>query len=227
MKLKYLSAEFLLIFLLLVLPPLLTGPSGTPPAAPRFSLASAESLIIASLLALQLRKELPRRPCPAFRRISIATITFGVLMLIYSAVELGGAALATLFGPGETLSASRTVTGAAQWLLAAAALASGAFYEECLYRAFLPEIPRLMLDLSGKPWIQRHKKQLSAVTEGLCVLVFALAHRYLGLLAVVNALLCGTVLRVCCRKSGGILCGTAAHFCYNMTLLLFSSLNPA
>ena len=224
MKLKYLSAEFLLIFLILALPPLLTGSSGEAPAAPRFSLANAETLVIAILLCLQLHRELPRTSCPAFRRVSIATVTFGILMLAYAAVELGGTALSMLFGQGEPLVASRQITGVGQWLLATAALAAGAFYEECLYRAFLPEIPLLLLGRAGSTWIQGHKKPLSAGIEAFCVIVFALSHRYLGMLAVTNALLCGTVLRVCYRKSGGILCGTVAHFCYNMTLLLFSSL---
>lgn len=227
MKLKYLSAEFLLFFLILVLPPLMAVPSGLPPAAPRFSLASAQSLLIAILLCLQLRKEHPLPPCPAFRAISIATITFGILMLVYAAVELGGTVLSMLFGLGEPLAASRQITGLGQWLLAAAALATGAFYEECLYRAFLPEIPLLLLGKAGSTWIQGHKKPLATGIEAFCVIVFALSHRYLGMLAVTNALLCGTVLRVCYRKSGGILCGTAAHFCYNMTLLLFSSLAHA
>ncbi len=227
MKLKYLSAEFLLIFLILALPPLLTGSSGEAPAAPRFSLANLETLAIAVLLCLQLRRELPRPPCPAFRRLSIATMTFGGLMLSYAAVELGGTVLFMLFGQGKFLAASRQITGAGQWLLATAALATGAFYEECLYRAFLPEIPLLLLDRAGETWVQGHKKTLSAGIEAACVIVFALSHRYLGMLAVTNALLCGSVLRVCYKKSGGILCGMAAHFCYNMTLLLFSSLTPA
>ncbi len=227
MKLKYLSAEFLFIFLILALPPLLTASSGNPPAAPRFSLANAETLAIAILLCFQLRRELPRPPCPAFRKVSIATVTFGVLMLAYAVVELGGTVLSLLLGQGEPLAASRPIAGAGQWLLATAALASGAFYEECLYRAFLPEIPLLLLDRAGNTWFQGHKKPLAAGIEAFCIIVFALSHRYLGMLAVTNALLCGTVLRVCYRKSGGILCGTAAHFCYNMTLLLFSSLTPA
>ena len=226
MKLKYLSAEFLLIFLLLALPPLLAGPSGAALAAPTFSFANAETLLIAILLYLQLRKELPRPPCPLFRQISISTVTFGVLMLAYAAVELGGTLWVMIRGRGDPLAASRQITGVCQWLLATAALASGAFYEECLYRAFLPEISGLLLDRSGNAWIQKNRKPLAAITEVLCIMVFALSHRYMGVMAVVNALLCGSVLRICYRKSGDILCGTAAHFCYNMTLLLFSSLAP-
>ncbi len=224
MKLKYLSLEFLLIFLVLAFPPLLTPASQTVHQPPQFSWASAQTLAIAILLTVQLNKELPRKPCPLFRSISVATISFGCLMLIYAFVELGGITLMNLLKLGAMPSGTRTLSGLRQWLLAIAALAAGAFYEECLYRAFLPEIPILLLAAAKGDFFLRHEKALSAIVEGSCALLFAFSHRYLGTAAVINALLCGIVLRRCYKITGNILCGTAAHFCYNLILLLFSSL---
>ncbi len=224
MKLKYLSAEFLLIFVFLALPPLFVGPSASIPAAPRLSWAGVEALVIAILLSIQLRKELGRSRCHPLRAISIATVTFGMLMLAYALVGLGSFAAARLLGTEGPEAGARAVEGWLPWLQATAALASGAFSEETLYRAFLPEIPLLLLSRTGNGFLSRHRRQAAAAVEALCVLVFAFSHRYLGAAAVANAILCGTVLRTCYRKSGGVLCGTAAHFCYNMTLLLFASL---
>ncbi len=241
MKLKYLSLEFLLFFLFLALPPLLTPVSHTVHQPPRFSLASAQSLAIAILITVQLKNELPRKSCPIFQCISTSTITFGALMLIYAFVELGGVTLMNLLKLGAMPSGSRTLSGLRQWLSAIAALAAGAFYEECLYRAFLPDVSLLLLAraLQGRTATQegssaaregfflRHEKALTALVEGSCALLFAFSHRYLGIPAVVNALLCGIVLRRCYTKTGRILCGTAAHCCYNLTLLAFSSIATA
>ncbi|MBP5464964.1 MAG: CPBP family intramembrane metalloprotease [Treponema sp.] len=242
MKLKYLFFEFLLIFLCLVLPPLCTPVSQAVPDVPRFGWASAQSLVIAILLALQLNRQLPqlqnlpqtlkRKKAPRFQCIAAATVCFGILMLIYAAVEFGGLALMKLLNRGELPAGTRTVTGLWQWLSAIAALAAGAFYEECLYRAFLPDIALILLagarkGISGtrEAFFLRHEKALTAVTEGACALLFAFSHRYLGIPAVINAMLCGAVLRRCYTKTGRILCGTAAHCCYNLTLLAFASLS--
>lgn len=242
MKLKYLSFEFLLIFLCLILPPLFT-PASAVHAAPRFGWAGAQSLVLAVLLALQLHHIMPpaessalpdampvalcRKKSPLFQCIATATVSFGILMLIYAAVELGGLTVMRLLQRGELPAAERTVTGVRQWLSAATALAAGAFYEECLYRAFLPDVSLLLLAGTREAFFLRHEKVLTAVTEGICALLFAFSHRYLGIPAVINALLCGIVLRRCYTKTGRILCGTAAHCCYNLTLLAFASLAAA
>ncbi len=226
MKLKYLSAEFLLIFLILVLPPLLASPSDAAVPLPQLSWSRIQSLLIAILLKLQLDRELHPRPCQPLQGLSLATVSFGLLMLVYAAIELVLTIIAGISGQAPSIQALAPPLGAGQWLLATAALAIGAFYEECLYRAFLPEISLLILLRLGKKISDRHRKAILRTTEIPCILIFALSHRYLGPLAIVNALLCGTILRICYRKSGGLLCGTAAHFCYNITVLLFSSLPP-
>ncbi len=145
-------------------------------------------------------------------------------MLTYAGVELGAMAIIRLLRQGTFTAGSRPIEGVWQWFLAIAALASGAFYEECLYRAFLPEIPLHILSQTKREFPRKHEKELTALVEILCTILFAFSHRYMGIAAVVNALLCGIILRLCYKKSGRILCGTMVHFCYNLTLLVFSAL---
>ena len=91
----------------------------------------------------------------------------------------------------------------------------GAFYEEVIYREFLPET---LLSFTGE------RKIPGIIAECSCIIIFALSHRYLGLMAVINALLGGIALRICRRKSLSIWAGTAAHFLYNAILLIFAIL---
>ncbi|MBQ9538515.1 MAG: hypothetical protein IJU95_04535, partial [Treponema sp.] len=175
----------------MLLPPLFIGPSSHVQAAPRFGWGSAETLAIAFFLYFQILKELERPPCHAFRALSISTVTLGCLMLSYSAVELAALASAKLLGNISPLAASREITGLARWISATAALAAGAFYEECLYRVFLPEIPMLMVCKAENSLISRHKKFFCAGIGTLSLLIFAFSHRYLGWAAVANALMCG------------------------------------
>lgn len=225
MKLKYLCAEFLLIFLILVLPPLLASQSGTEIPLPQLNWTRIQSLMIAILLKFQLDRELTPRSCHPLRGLSLATVSFGTLMLVYALMELVLTILASLSFQGPAVQAASSPNNVWQWILATAALAIGAFYEECLYRAFLPEIPSIIIFKLGIKFFNKHKKVIHYIVESICILIFALSHRYLGPLAIANAMLCGTILRICYKKSGSLLCGTAAHFCYNMTVLLFSSIS--
>ncbi|MBO4318911.1 MAG: CPBP family intramembrane metalloprotease [Treponema sp.] len=94
-------------------------------------------------------------------------------------------------------------------------LLTGAFYEEVIYREYLPETLLLF---------SKERKIPAILSECACVLVFAMSHRYLGLMAVLNALLGGIMLRICRKKSLSIWAGTFAHFAYNAVLLIFAIL---
>ncbi|UKI54528.1 MAG: CPBP family intramembrane metalloprotease [Treponema succinifaciens] len=64
-------------------------------------------------------------------------------------------------------------------------MAAGAFFEEAVYRQFVPET----LNSLFKKW--------KIPVEIFSVVIFALAHRYLGWISVFNAAFCGAVLRLC------------------------------
>ena len=93
-------------------------------------------------------------------------------------------------------------------------LAAGAFYEEVLYREFLPETA-ILLGAGGR---------LRIAAEVTVIAVFAFSHLYMGIPAVVNAALCGTVLRLCFVKTGSVAAGFLAHFTYNMLVMVFCAL---
>lgn len=127
-------------------------------------------------------------------------------------------------------------------LICAFSLFVSALYEETLYRWYLPgalktaasqrsgaepeESPR-----SGEPETVASQKGGAEAwkarlffwgTEAACAALFALAHRWQGALAVLNAFIGGTILRVCAAKAKSLKPGIAAHFFYNASALLFT-----
>lgn len=86
---------------------------------------------------------------------------------------------------------------------------AAAFYEEAVYRYYLP-----------KCFTQFFSNRAGIIfCEILCVLLFTFAHRYLGLLSLINACLAGIVLRVCCKKNNSIVPCFVAHGTYNLVML--------
>lgn len=103
-----------------------------------------------------------------------------------------------------------------------------AFFEEGLYRLYLPSV---LIIFSGNfvekffcKWSEKKKKYLISILrwliEILCVYVFALGHRYLGFLAVINAFLSGIILRLIYLKNKSIFFGAFAHFIYNIFIVV-------
>ena len=95
---------------------------------------------------------------------------------------------------------------------------AGAFYEEVLYREFVPKTLYALLEGFSS---DRGRIAIGIIVESFAVLVFAAAHRYMGFFAVLNALLCAIALRNCYVKTGGAYTGTIVHFLYNMMNLFF------
>lgn len=94
--------------------------------------------------------------------------------------------------------------------------AIGALYEEIMYRFFLPNA---ILELLS-PKIPRFLKIF--LSEVVPVVLFAFAHLYLGIISVANALVCGVILRLCCKKNNGPFQGVVAHFMYNVFSLFLA-----
>lgn len=88
-----------------------------------------------------------------------------------------------------------------------------AFFEEVLYRKFLPESLIRFCNFIRNEKILRIAKWSAEI---IAVLVFAFAHRYLGYLAVLNAFVSGIILRLCYIKSKSIFPGFIAHAAYNI-----------
>ena len=99
------------------------------------------------------------------------------------------------------------------------ATAVAALYEELLYRWYGPQLLHIAvswkLGFPGKTAYQKKNTQLKLFVETLLVIVFALSHGYGGWLAVANALVAGSILRLCAIRTAGPWVGFVAHLAYN------------
>lgn len=98
-----------------------------------------------------------------------------------------------------------------------------ALYEESLFRIFLPNALIELFELfSPVSHLSRQKKICRIIVEIAVICLFALAHRYLGLPAVLNALFCGIILRICFILTGSIFIPVIAHSAYNLLAIMMT-----
>ena len=96
-----------------------------------------------------------------------------------------------------------------------------ACYEEMLYRFFLPEKARRIVSLVfANPEPTRISRMFYAFAEFIPICLFALAHRYLGVYAVCNALCAAIILRAAFWKKAPIFGLCAVHAAYNAAMLI-------
>ena len=101
------------------------------------------------------------------------------------------------------------------------ATAVAALYEELLYRWYSPMLLNLAfswkLGFQGKTACQHKNPPLRWIlVEGLLVIIFALSHGYGGWLAVANALVAGSILRLCAIRRTSPWMGFWTHLAYNL-----------
>lgn len=108
-----------------------------------------------------------------------------------------------------------------EWLFCLLGFLFSAFYEEVLYRFYLPEslLKFVELKVSVKKSAD-FTSRISILCEIMIALLFAFAHLYLGWLSVINALAAHIILRITYKKSKGIWAGFMAHFIYNIISLI-------
>lgn|SRR5574344_2583 len=221
MKKKYLWIEFAIVLIFLIIPPLTVLRMNQ--AISNFTISPAlfVELLIAVLLDIQMhfmnqtesRENTARSPI--FIKLSWGAITFGCLILIFTLFEV----LAYFFPTVIKSNVESVIPNSAlQWISCVVILSIGAYYEESLYRQFIPDMACLLLE--SKVTKPRTGKYVRAGIEISTVLLFAFAHRYLGVVGILNALLCGTILRLCTIKTGSIYTSTTIHFLYNICMFL-------
>lgn len=99
-------------------------------------------------------------------------------------------------------------TSAKEWCFCILTYLCAAFFEEAVYRFYVVQ------STTNDFLCPRY------VGEILAVILFAMSHKYLGALAVINAAVAGVILRICFIKTKSIATCVAAHFIYNMSMLL-------
>lgn len=208
----------LLAIALLALPPVFCHSQQEAVRKIDFSAFSAASLVL-SFVLLSLSPSKRTASLSAKQRfasfilsIKAATFCLASLMLIFAFFQAVQAVLPQGVAAGQQ--SVQMPSGALGWASLVLALASGALFEEALYRQFLPETLIALLP---------QKRLLAIAGELLCVALFALAHKG-GPLALLNAASCGAALRFFRRKSPTVIPVFAAHFVYNLTLTLFALL---
>lgn len=208
--------QFFLILLIFVFPPLFAGEASCEAINwGKINYFSLFSLAAAIFLSLQDKKNEKSENFGGNGLVKAAIFsscfltTFGTLLILgiilnFFSEALGSAAGAKFAKP----------EGLAQIFICVLSLFSSAFFEERVYRKYLPDAARKIL---------RSKKFAAIFSEVSALLLFAFAHRWQGWLAVLNALLGGIALRLCAVKSKSLIPGTAAHFLYNL-FALFAAL---
>ncbi|MCQ2240630.1 CPBP family intramembrane glutamic endopeptidase [Treponema sp.] len=220
MKKRYILSEFLLIFVFLILPPLFVSKGSGLSKAASFSPIVFIQLAIAAVLYIQYKLQFTdlknSMKIKIFKIPFWWSITLGSLMLIFALMQT-----LELFLEKETLSRNLlpAINSPMGWFFLTFSVFTGAFYEEVLYRQFMPEFLLKIFESKAE------KKWCLMAIEAFPLIIFALSHRYLGWIPVFNALACGSVLRLCYRKTFSVWTGMTAHFTYNMTLIVFSLLS--
>ena len=169
-----------------------------------------------------------------FVRTGWTLASFGALCVIASIIEI----IVRLSG-GKESPEPALPSSIAETFFCIANFACASFYEEALYRLYLPETLRSVLEDVRSKQIHETKNENAGqkknaanehtsrtvffISEISAVSLFALSHRYLGLPSVANAFFAGIVLRICCKKSRTLRTNTISHFAYNMlSLVLFA-----
>jgi len=93
-----------------------------------------------------------------------------------------------------------------------------AFYEETMYRYFLPTSIGKNLSIISKSG--NSPKWIFALSEIIALLLFSFGHLYMGIFAVLNGFFAGIALRFLVWKTKSVFPSTIIHFIYNLVLYL-------
>ena len=207
MKKTFFAIEFAIVALFLLLPPVIFSSASqnvkitlTPFAF--FSLAAGLFLYFFNRKPFY-SSDSSGKNINSIKKISVLTVSFGLLILtsvVFFAVQE--------FVIKQNSPKTLVPENAVEWSMALTALAFGAVYEEALYRFFVPQFFLFYFEGKSKVFF-----------EAVSVLLFALAHIYLGTAGFLNALICGIILRVTYKKTEDLGANCLIHFLYNSLLL--------
>lgn len=202
---------FLTIFCFFLLPPLL-APKISEQTSPfltwNFPFRQLVFALFAGILYFFYKKEESQSKFLKFPFI----FTFSALFFIRLIFKFVSAS--KKIAPENVFINVATPSGFSQWTFCILNFMFSAFFEEVLYRFYLPNRLNYFADFLPK------KKFFSAIFEVAACLIFAFSHYYMGTLSALNALFAHAILRLSYSLSKNIFCGTLAHFCYNVISLI-------
>ena len=103
-----------------------------------------------------------------------------------------------------------------EWLCCFITFGFSSIYEEIIYRFYFCDALKRLLIYAKMP----DNRLLFFLTESAGLFVFAFAHFYLGIAAVINAAIAHVVLRFLYKKTNLILNCVIIHFIYNIISLI-------
>lgn len=224
MKKYFLYIEFFLLSLFFVLPPFFVNNntnSNLTIEKFQFSFYTIIILIVASFLYYQFEYSNYKTKKITLLNFSLILgkifFYFGILILIYITLISISILLKLPINTNSYLNPSLK-----NILLILVNFIFSAFYEESLYRLYLPTILTNFFSKKLSFFNKYCPNSSMFLIETICIFIFGFSHFYLGLLGILNALISGTILRICAKKNNTIIIGTFSHFLYNTFILVLA-----
>ena len=209
MKINSLLTEiaiFLLILLFLVLPPIFGGGN---PVTFQWTFPLSQLLLASVALCIFIfyhKKRNSKVNIFGFRiffTLGLLFVSYLLLNFISLQVHYESPSSIDITQPSSVLT----------WIFCVLNFIFAAFYEEVVYRFYLTDSLQDIL-IKINPIFE--SKVTLVICEIITAVLFALAHSYMGIFAIINALIAHFVLRYTYKKSNSIIPGFVAHFIYNM-----------
>ena len=226
MQKRFFSTEFVVILLFFVLPPIVFVKTPGAEQMAHFSWSTFALAALAGGLLWQIRRGIhgnPRDDTDGRVRLwrvlmdqAAALVTFGALIVVAIVFEVLGRFVLSVPDTVRILP-PETALG---WTNVILGTVCAAFYEEVLYRLYLPDAIKVVCARKNTPPESTRAKRISFLCEATAIVLFALAHRYAGFLAVLNAFLGGMLLRRCFVRTGALWTNVTAHTAYNFVMLM-------
>ena len=216
---------FCSVFLFFVLPPIFTKPDFNAFSGWHFPILQF-ILFLFTLFLFFISRELWKKTIHTGKPFAfydfIFPATFCLCVLFCISFFCNGIAILTESGKNDYI--VTLPSGIIEWLFCIMTFIFSASYEEILYRFYLPEAVLNWIDLQNAESPSLQGKIFVFLTETVCAILFASAHFYAGIFAVINAFFAHFVLRRCYKKTGFIGAGISAHLVYNLVQLFLSQL---
>lgn len=224
MKKYGLYLEFIFICCIFILPPLFASPAGNADYDFSFSWFSAVSFLVAFYVFFKYEYSAKEHKDFSFFHFLLSAgrvvLYFGLLILVHILIT------AIEFYLKPEVNNQAIELNFLKIFLITVNFIARAFYEENIYRLYLPAALHCFIEKFYRSFFLKQSEGFKvrffliadSVMEIFCIAVFALSHRYLGVLSIINAFVCGAVLRYCVKKSNTVLTASCSHALYNITV---------
>lgn len=143
------------------------------------------------------------------KKLIYSLLTFICLFLLYFLINF--IAFLTFKTKIETSSILKP-QNFSQWVFCILNFFTAAFFEEIIYRLYLPD--------GFTKLFEKNSKLIIILSEIIALVFFALGHLYLGIFSVINAGGAYLLLRALYKKTNSIFYSIIIHFLYNLIIII-------